>query len=110
MTKEVEELQNQLLQLVMKEIKAGNRHKAVELAISSYFLSKGLGSRPEEIGNLHLHMAFAAFLDNPIDVSKLECSFCGKNGKSVRLGAGPHAYICEECVAIFTEHFKSESK
>jgi ClpX C4-type zinc finger len=30
-----------------------------------------------------------------------ECSFCGKKEPEVTLGAGPNAYICNECVAKF---------
>jgi hypothetical protein len=29
------------------------------------------------------------------------CSFCGKSAPDVRLGAGPSAFICNECVATF---------
>jgi hypothetical protein len=29
------------------------------------------------------------------------CSFCGKAAPEVRLGAGPVAFICNECVATF---------
>ena len=33
--------------------------------------------------------------------SRLSCSFCGKSAAEVsKLVAGPHVYICDECVAI----------
>jgi hypothetical protein len=31
------------------------------------------------------------------------CSFCGRSGPDVRLGAGPEAFICSDCVGIFYE-------
>jgi hypothetical protein len=34
------------------------------------------------------------------------CSFCGKKPPSVRLGAGPSAFICNECVALFSQSLK----
>ena len=36
-----------------------------------------------------------------IKLRKLRCSFCGKKETQVsKLVAGPHVYICDECVAI----------
>jgi hypothetical protein len=35
------------------------------------------------------------------------CSFCGKSPPEVRLGASSSAYICNECVATFTEIFET---
>jgi hypothetical protein len=34
------------------------------------------------------------------------CSFCGKTPPSVRLGAGPSAFICNECVELFSGALK----
>src|SRR5260370_22494315 len=31
------------------------------------------------------------------------CSFCGKSAPDVRLGAGHSAFICNECVDIFSQ-------
>jgi RNA polymerase-binding transcription factor DksA len=36
------------------------------------------------------------------------CSFCGKAPPDVRLGAGPDAFICNECVSIFSEIFEKK--
>ena len=41
--------------------------------------------------------------DNPV------CSFCGRQPPSVRLGAGPSAFICNECVELFSEALKQPS-
>jgi hypothetical protein len=38
------------------------------------------------------------------------CSFCGRSGDDVRLGAGPKALICSECVEQFHEIFSDPSQ
>ena len=37
--------------------------------------------------------------DREVDPS---CSFCGRAPPSVRLGAGPSSFICNECVGVFS--------
>jgi RNA polymerase-binding transcription factor DksA len=37
--------------------------------------------------------------------SEPTCSFCGQKAPKVRLGAGPNAFICNECVNTFHEIF-----
>jgi ClpX C4-type zinc finger len=39
---------------------------------------------------------------------KQVCSFCGQSPPKVKLGAGPDAFICNECVETFSEIFKSK--
>ena len=34
------------------------------------------------------------------------CSFCGRHPPSVRLGAGPSVFICNECVDLFSDALK----
>jgi ATP-dependent protease Clp ATPase subunit len=39
-----------------------------------------------------------------IKLRKLRCSFCGKKETQVsKLVAGPHVYICDECVAVASQ-------
>ena len=39
-----------------------------------------------------------------IKLRKLRCSFCGKKETQVsKLVAGPHVYICDECVEIASQ-------
>ena len=38
--------------------------------------------------------------------NKVVCSFCGKSSPEVRLGAGPSAFICNECVGLFSNILK----
>jgi len=42
----------------------------------------------------------------PIDLSTLKCSFCGRQEPEVMLGAGADGFICDECVDLFTEVFR----
>jgi hypothetical protein len=37
-----------------------------------------------------------------------ECSFCGRKRPEVRIGAGPHAFICDGCVSRFASVFEKE--
>lgn len=37
------------------------------------------------------------------------CSFCGRTRPEVRLGAGPRAFICDQCVGAFESMFKAAS-
>ncbi len=41
---------------------------------------------------------------------KRACSFCDKEEPDVRLGAGHSAFICNECVELFTEIFRLEGE
>jgi RNA polymerase-binding transcription factor DksA len=42
----------------------------------------------------------------PQGMTDTRCSFCDKQPPSVRLGAGPSAFICNECVELFSEALK----
>jgi hypothetical protein len=45
------------------------------------------------------------------DKKLLRCSFCGKNQEQVRaLVAGPHVFICDECVTICVAYVPLRSK
>jgi ClpX C4-type zinc finger len=44
-------------------------------------------------------MRGASLMLSLIQKTRLQCSFCGKNEKeAARLIAGPHVFICDECV------------
>ena len=40
-----------------------------------------------------------------IKPNEFSCSFCGRSPPNVRLGAGPDAFICNECVSTFSDIF-----
>jgi ATP-dependent protease Clp ATPase subunit len=45
------------------------------------------------------------------DKKLLRCSFCGKNQQQVRaLVAGPHVFICDECVGACVAYLPLRSK
>jgi ClpX C4-type zinc finger len=50
-------------------------------------------------------MASIAETESTTFVQEFICSFCGKGPPSVELGAGPDAYICNECVQVFAAKF-----
>ena len=44
-------------------------------------------------------------------ITKLNCSFCGKNQSKVKkLIAGPNIYICNECVDLCNDILQEENK
>ena len=110
MTKRIEGLQSDLFNLMEEEIKNDRLDKAVELAISCYFLSRGQGTAAEETAISQIYVALSAFYDKRAKRPEPACSFCGRSGEGVKLAAGPDAHICDECVNMLaTEVFKSES-
>ncbi len=65
--------------------------------------------RGSRLNNAALHFIYvsALHLKNDADAGdegkdKVACSFCGKSSPEVRLGAGPSAFICNECVGAFS--------
>jgi hypothetical protein len=110
-TKSVEELQSDLFNLMEEEIRKDRLDKAVELAISCYFLSKGQGAVAEGAAMMQIQVALSALAGlggkDPVPA----CSFCGRSGVGVKLAAGHDAYICDECVSMLAnEVFKTESR
>jgi hypothetical protein len=63
-----------------------------------------------------MRLALSEFIDrcseklsdhsSPGQIGEPSCSFCGKKPPSVRLGAGPSAFICNECVELFSQSLK----
>jgi hypothetical protein len=75
-------------------------HGALVAAISSYLLFRELKNDKWVGGSLNLiYVAIASHMDleHKPDRAKMECSFCGRDGTEVRLGAGPSAFICHDC-------------
>jgi ClpX C4-type zinc finger len=44
------------------------------------------------------------------DALEQSCSFCSQKPPSVKLGAGPSVFICNECTEIFSSLFKEEQR
>jgi hypothetical protein len=88
--------------------------KLIDVAIASKIMLSQLpdSEGPVEAALLALHhsIEMVVFDGKPPKATSVEdpaCSFCGRKPPEVRLGAGPSAFICNECVGIFTEVFKS---
>ena len=109
MSKRVEKLQSDLFKFMEGEIKKGSLDKAVELAISCYFLSRGQGAAAEEAAISQIYVAFSAFYEKRATQPQPACSFCGRSGEGVKLAAGADAFICDQCVNMLaSEVFKDK--
>jgi hypothetical protein len=80
---------------------------AVRVGIDAYLQGEAEGDEQASMAALGLiHLAMAELLfgeQEKAPQSAPSCSFCGQGGPEVRLGAGPTAYICADCVGIFYE-------
>lgn len=80
---------------------------ALKAGIDAYLLGEADGNELEAesaLGRMHLAMAQLIFGKEPkLTSAAPSCSFCGQSGPDVRLGAGPDAFICADCVGIFYE-------
>jgi RNA polymerase-binding transcription factor DksA len=84
--------------------------ECLDCAIVVYLLSKNIefpkynSTARHFIKECSQHIAAAA--TNSLIQANLaphQCSFCSKSTPEVRLGAGPSAFICNECVKVFAE-------
>jgi hypothetical protein len=103
------DVQRDLFTMMETELKNGNHDKAIEIAISSYFLSKDLGLDAERLAISQIYVAFASLYQKNDQSSTPTCSFCGRSGKDVKMGAGPDAFICDQCVGVFAEQLRDAS-
>jgi len=91
-------------------------HEALLYAIVSYLLSREYKDAQAEhnaitmmnSGCVHI---VEALLEKRKEARKGQtaCSFCGKTEPDITLAAGPHAFICNECVATFSEVFQQKN-
>lgn len=84
----------------------------IDVAIADKIeLSKRYGSKSRQIVDVlgWLHLAIGQVMEDGAKGSP-ECSFCGKKPPAVKLGAGPNAFICNECVGLFAEVFGNRAK
>jgi len=107
----VEELLQIVSDLMDECLKQKEFEKLFDIAVGSRLLFRALGAEEANRSTL-LAVESAAILligkDHPVTPSETEpaCSFCGKKRPEVMLGAGPDAFICHECVDLFTEVFR----
>ena len=94
-----------------RAISQNDFHEAIVVAIGGYLYYRE--KRDEQIASGCLNLIYVAIghllqVDMPA-VSTESCSFCGRSGVEVQLGAGPEAYICSDCVEIFHDTFRSKT-
>jgi hypothetical protein len=83
-------------------------HSAVLVAMGAYLyftVEKNDQYRGGTLGLITAAFQLQDLSTSDRDKSKIICSFCGKDQSQVRLGAGPSAHICENCVRMFSEIF-----
>ena len=81
---------------------------AIKTGIDAYLHYHVAGNEQFSRGALNLiHVAISqlSLLDDS-STSSASCSFCGRRGSEVPLGAGPDAYICADCAEIFHQILK----
>jgi hypothetical protein len=83
---------------------------ALKAGIEEYLQCEARGDEQASMAALGLvHLAITELLFGEKEQedrgrhSPPSCSFCGQSGPDVRLGAGPDAFICADCVGIFYE-------
>lgn len=80
---------------------------ALKASIDTYLWGEAEGNDLEAkvaLGRMHLavtHLIDGEHRENTSGGPS--CSFCGKGGSDVRLGAGPDVFICADCVGVFYE-------
>jgi hypothetical protein len=80
-------------------------HDAIATGIAAYLIVREKKNEQIAKGTLNLiHVAITSLLHaDGLASGDTSCSFCGRSGSDVRLGAGPNAFICSDCVTTFNE-------
>jgi len=85
----------------------GRYRDALKAGCQTYLLYEKEGDEQGSMAALSLvHLAIAELIFGNRKESTISspcCSFCGRSGSEVRLGAGPDVFICADCVTIFHE-------
>jgi hypothetical protein len=79
-----------------------NYNDAIVSGISAYLIFREQKNDQIALGALNLiYVAITMLLNSQSVDSQEQCSFCGRSGRDVRLGAGSSAFICFDCVELF---------
>jgi ClpX C4-type zinc finger len=83
---------------------------AIQAGIDAYLHYQAEGSDRISRGALNLiHVAISRLvLADKDSAAGLSCSFCGRSGSEGQLGAGPDAYICLDCVTVFSKTLRAK--
>ena len=114
MTELVDELAGIISDLMADTIKRRDSENLLEIAMASRVLFRALPGAEKQSRTVLSNMEYALNLligkEELAEVTEPEiaCSFCGKKRPEVQIGAGADAFICNECVNLFTEIFRME--
>ena len=115
MTERLDELAKIITGLMTDTIPRKDFENLLEIAVASRLLFRALPGAEKQRQTMLSNMEYALSLlmgkeDDSAEVSETEiaCSFCGKKRPEVQIGAGADAFICNECVDLFTEIFLAE--
>lgn len=80
-----------------------NFHDAIKAGIDAYLHYRAEGNEKLSMGALNLIYVATGreIFGDKVTLRLCCCSFCGRSGAEARLGAGPEAFICSDCVSIF---------
>src|SRR5262249_31513466 len=116
MTERVDELFDAISVLTTDLLKSKEFDKLLEVAIAARLLFRALPGAEEQSRSALYGLEGALTLligkEKPVEPSAIKraCSFCGRQEPEVMLGAGPEAFICNECVDLFTEIFREQKE
>ena len=110
----LDELVKILSDLMSERIQRKDFESFLEIAIASRMLFRALpggeGQSGSALSNIEYALSLVTGKEEPVDLPDIKqaCSFCDKQAPVVMLGAGHSAFICNECVELFTEIFQKE--
>jgi RNA polymerase-binding transcription factor DksA len=114
--KDHEKLFFKALEDISNSAKKGRHHDVIRNGLLLYLVSNVDGNDVQDsLPLVYVQTAIDKLLSNISGEKsrnrtiKHQCSFCGKEPPDVKLGAGPDAFICNECVSTFSDIF-TESK
>jgi hypothetical protein len=111
-TERLDELVKLISELMIDNAMRKDSESFLQIAMATHQLFRAVpGAEKQSRSALYsIENALALLLDKlpAPDVSdiKMVCSFCDRGKPEVMLGAGANAFICDECVDLFTVMFR----
>jgi hypothetical protein len=115
-TERLDELAKIISGLMTDTIQRKDFESLLEMAVASRMLFRTLPAAEKQSQTMLSNMEYALNLligkEELTETKETEiaCSFCGKKRPEVQIGAGADAFICNECVDLFTEIFRLEKE
>jgi hypothetical protein len=114
MTDRIKDLVEIISDLEIESVERKDFESFLEIAMARRLLFRALPGAEEQsrlaLCSIENALSLLIRASPPDGVSKIDpaCSFCGKRRPEVQIGAGADAFICNECVDLFTEIFRME--